>query len=224
MRSASALVLFQKVLRRIPFAPLDANCLHCLEYLCDGSDQIRLGEQHISIRAGTPDDIPKMNECGNFPERLPERFAAQEHCVVAVREDRVIGYQWFCDKPWCIEERYGYKVEIPSDSIYGYDAFVLPQYRRAKVWTRFHTLYLKNLLAQLRRRRVMVMVDQGNIVSMRAHLRCGYRLYRKVYVAKLLGKGVWIDRRVRGEDSGFPSISAPGASGTCSDQMGSVPS
>ncbi len=194
-------MLLQKALRKIPLAPLDVNCLQCLEYFAAGNEQGDYLGRDIVIRAGTPLDISQMSECQNFPERFPERFAAQEHCVVATVGERVIGYQWFCDKPSRIEERYGYKVEIPADSLYGYDAFVLPQYRRAKVWTRFHTSYLKDLLARLNRRRVMVMVDRGNIVSMSAHLRVGYRVYRRIYIAKAFGKTMWISRAVeRSED------------------------
>ena len=213
MKTGPALVLLQKVLRRIPFGPLDVNCLHCLEYFADSCDQGGLRDEGILIRAGTPADLPRMSECGNFPERLSERFAAQEHCVVAMMGDRVIGYQWFCDKPSRIEERYGYTVEIPSDAIYGYDAFVLPEYRRAKVWTRFHTFYLKDLLTHLRRRRVIVMVDQGNSISMIAHLRVNYCLYRKIYIAKLFGKSVWISKAVERKDKGICSVAPPDAIG-----------
>lgn len=213
MRTGSVLVLLQRLLRRIPFSPLDVNCLHCLEYLADSYDRSSFADQGILIRAGTPADLPQMSECRNFPESLPERFAEQEHCVIAMLGERVIAYQWFCDKPSRIEERYGYTVEIPSDSVYGYDAFVLPEYRRARVWKSFHTLYLRDLLARLRRRRVIVMVDQVNSVSMSAHLRMGYRLYRKVYVAKLFGKTVWIIKAVEGRSDEIRSIASRDAMG-----------
>jgi hypothetical protein len=192
MNSFSPLVFLQKALRRIPFAPFDVNCLHCLEYSPDHSGDSGLPAQDIEVREGTALDIERMAECRNFPERLPERFASKEHCVVATMRDNVIGYQWFCDKPSRIEERYGYRVEIPSDSLYGYDAFVRPDYRRAKVWTRFHVTYLKDLLVRLQRHRVIVMVDQGNDVSISAHLRLGYGLYCKVYVLKLFRKSLCI--------------------------------
>jgi hypothetical protein len=222
MMVPSTLVPLQKVLRRIPFAPLDVNCLHCLEYLADGGNSGESANPSIVIRAGTPLDIPRMSECRNFPERLPERFAAQEHCVVAMIGDDVVAYQWFCDKTSRIEERYGYRVEIPPDSIYGYDAFVRPQYRRAKIWTHFHSFYLKDILARLGRRKVIVMVDQGNSVSMRAHSRVGYRLYRKIYVAKLLGKSVWISKAVERGDEGFRSVAPQDATETRADQISSA--
>lgn len=196
MTGFSLLTVTQKILRRVPFAKLDVNCLNCLEYYpIEGNATTTDGA--ILIRAAIPTDIDPMGECGNFPERLPERFAANEHCVVGISGGKVIGYQWFCDKSLRTEERYGYIVEIPSDAVYGYDAFVVPNHRRSKVWTQFHTQYLGGLLASLGRNRVIVMVDQNNNVSMKAHLGLGYRLYRKVYIFVVFGKCFWIAKDSR---------------------------
>jgi hypothetical protein len=194
MQRVPALVMLQKVFRRLPFAAFDVNCLHCLEFEMPGAGQCTFSNAQLEIREGTFLDLDRMALCQNFPDRLSERFEAHEHCVIAAIGTKVIGYQWFCDKPTRIEERYGYPVEIPADALYGYDAFVLPQYRRMKVWTAFHTAYLNALLARLHRRRVIVMVDQSNVVSMRAHLRLGYKLFRKVYVLKFFGKVFWVTR------------------------------
>lgn len=192
MTGFSPLTLAQKILRRVPFAKLDVNCLNCLEYR-PTTGNVMPADEAILVREATLSDIDRMARCDNFPERLPERFAAHEHCVVGISDGNVIGYQWFCDKAFRTEERYRYVVEIPSDAVYGYDAFVLPNYRRAGVWTRFHAQYLRRLLASLGRNRVIVMVDQNNNLSLKAHLRLGYRLYRKVYIVVLFGKCLWIE-------------------------------
>jgi hypothetical protein len=202
MSGFSPLTVAQKLLRRIPFIRLDVNCLHCLEYYpCEVGSEA--ADEAIVVRDASEGDVEGMAECGNFPESLPERFAAHEHSVVGISGRKVIGYQWFCDKPFRIEERYGYVVEIPSDAVYGYDAFVLPNYRRAGVWRRFHVQYLKSLLGKLRRSRVIVMVDQNNSVSMLAHLRVGYRLYRKIYIFFAFGKCLCVKKDVSGGKEKF---------------------
>ncbi len=198
MEGVSALTLFQKALRRMPFSAFDVNCLHCLEFEMAGEHRPAIANAQLEIREGTRLDLDRMASCQNYPDRLPERFEAREHCVIAAIAGRVVGYQWFCDKPTRIEERYSYPVQIPSDALYGYDAFVLPEYRQMKVWTLFHTSYLQALLARLHRRRIVVMVDQTNAISLRAHFRLGYRLFRKVYVLKLFGKSFWITRQSSG--------------------------
>lgn len=209
----SLLALVQKVLRRIPRADLDVNCLHCLEYAAKRGQPSAIPVHDIYVRGGTFLDIKKMAECENFSGRLAERFNAKEHCVVAVSGNGIIGYQWFCDKPSRIEERYSYKVQIPPDALYGYDAFVRPECRRSKIWSRFHAEYLEELLARLHRNKIIVMVDQGNIVSMKAHLRLGYILHRKVYVLKIFGKSLCIARDIsveRKEHRPAPRFGAAG--------------
>jgi GNAT superfamily N-acetyltransferase len=194
-----ALAIIRKFLRQIPSTAVDANCLHCLELSQRCGNEGEFADEDIVIRPGTPLDLQGMIECQNFPERLRERFAEGERCVVAAVGDRIVGYQWFCDKPWRIEERYGYRVDIPADAIYGYDAFVVPRYRRARIWTRFHTVCVNEFLRQLHRCKIIAMVDEGNTVSMNAHLRLGYKLYRKVYVLKVLGKSFYFVKAVNAD-------------------------
>lgn len=221
MNGASPLTLIQRVLRRIPFARLDVNCLHCLEYY-PREDDSRDEDKGILTREGVPIDIEGMAECRNFPESLPERFATHEHCIIGIREGKVIGYQWFCDKPFRIEERYGYVVEIPSDALYGYDAFVLSNYRRSGVWTCFHAQFLQGLLTRLGRSRIIVMVDQNNSVSMKAHQRLGYRLYRKVYIFVIFGKCFWIKKAVDRPEKRFAQVLPPRSSGADPKQITSL--
>lgn len=196
MKQLSLFALAQKVLRRIPFTELDVNCLHWLEYTAKHGESSVVSTDNIYIRGGTVLDLKKMCECDNFPVGLAERFKTKEHCAVALSGDDIVGYQWFCDKPTRIEERYSYKVTIPPDALYGYDAFVRPECRRSKIWSRFHTEYLDELLAKLQRTKIIVMVDQGNIISMKAHLRLGYVLRRKVYVLKIFRKSLCVAREI----------------------------
>ena len=186
----------QRVLRRISFATIDVNCLNCLEYTARVCNTCSNFAEDIYVRGGTLLDLDKMAECQNFPHAAVERFASKEHCVVAVADGRIVGYQWFCDKPARIEERYSFNVQIPADALYGYDAFVRPECRRLKVWSRFHSEYLPKLLARLQRNKIIVMVDQGNSASMNAHIRLGYKLYRKVYVLKIRNRSLFVTREI----------------------------
>jgi hypothetical protein len=179
----------------VPLLGLDVNCFHCLEFEGGSLARTPVLAENIEIRQGSARDLEGMSACGNYPERLPERFKSPgEHCVLATSRGKVIGYQWFSEKPARMEERYSYKVEIPLDAVYGYDAFVLPQWRRSKVWTEFHRTYLRDLLSMLGRRRIIVMVDRGNAVSMNAHLRLGYKLYQKIYILKIAAKSFCFKR------------------------------
>lgn len=202
MDGFSPLVILRKVLQRIPFHPFDVNCLDCMQYEgipCAG-ESASVGA-NIELRHATHSDIEALAACQGTPDEFVRRFDAKDHCILAIIDGQIVGYQWFCSKPSYLEERYRYKVEISSDSIYGYDAFVLPKYRRAKVWTQIHVTYLRDLMLQSRRHKILVMVDRGNSVSMNAHLRFGYRTYRNVYVVKAFGKSLCIKKAIRTNES-----------------------
>jgi hypothetical protein len=66
-------------------------------------------------------------ECKATREAFLKRFQSNDHCVIAVVDGRVVGYEWFCDKPAHVEERYSYEIEIPRSSIYAYDAYIVPE-------------------------------------------------------------------------------------------------
>ena len=222
MEHFSVFLLARKALRRISFAALDVNCLNCLEYTAGSCSRYARFADDIYVRGGTVLDLDKLAECQNFPQASAERFASKEHCVVAVADGRIIGYQWFCDKQVRIEERYSYSVQIPSDTLYGYDAFVRPECRRLRVWSRFHSEYLPKLLARLQRNKIIVMVDQGNTVSMSAHLRLGYKLYRKVYVLQIRNKSLFATREIHTRGENRHPATQLGSGGQHAEQAGSA--
>ena len=117
-----------------------------------------------------------------------KRFAAGDYCVVAVVEGRIVGYEWFCDRSFYVEERYSYRIDLAPEAIYAYDAFILPDYRLTGIWLKFKGLYLRELMKGLGKGRILTMIDSGNRVSMQTHLRFGFRIVRRVFVVKTCGK------------------------------------
>ncbi len=204
--SAWLLVAFRKVLQRIPFAPLDINCLYFLEYTGIPPNDGIFGRSRGSaeVRGATPADLEGMTRCQNTPATFLERFHSNDSCVVAVAEGRIVGYQWFCEHPIHVEERYSYKIEVPADAIYTYDAFILLEHRLTGIWVKFNSLYLRDLMQRLNREKVLSMVDYGNWMSMNTHLRFGYKPFRRVLVVKVFGKSFFLTRALRPEQAALP--------------------
>lgn len=198
LRKGTLLLTARKLLQRVPAEPVDFNCLYFFEYLGlppgDGSSSMRHSE--IEIREASTQDLDGMEACQDTREAYLRRFRANDHCVVAVDRGRIVGFQWFCVQPCHLEERYSYPIEIPPDTIYTYDAYILPEYRLTGIWMRFHTIYLSPLMQELRKKRVLAMVDRGNRVSINTHLRFGYQPFRKVFVARLFGKSLHLSRPI----------------------------
>jgi hypothetical protein len=190
LRGGWLLVAARKVLQRIPRAPLDFNCLYFLEYQgipphhAVNWDE-RFGQE---VRGATREDFERLAEKDPSRQLFLKRIDSGDRCVLALRQRRIVGYQWFCEHRVHMEERYSFGIEIPSGSIYTYDAFIFPEHRLSGIWVKFHSLYLRNLMQKLGKSRILTMVDRGNVVSLATHLRFGYRPFRRVLVAKLFGK------------------------------------
>ena len=130
------------------------------------------------------------------------RLAANDECAVAV-DGRIVGYQWFCTRPRYVEERYACGIEVPADTVYEYDIFILPEYRLAGLWLNFHCLYLRELMGRLQRQRVVGMVDYGVRLSMNTHLRFGFTLFAASWRSGCSGS------QLRGDgDSRGPGLAA----------------
>ena len=63
------------------------------------------------------------------------------------------------------------------------------------------------------------MVDQNNSLSLKAHLRLGYRLYRKVYIVVIFGKCFWIERLVDRQKRVHATVLPPRSSEADPKQM-----
>lgn len=193
----------RRLLQWIPFTPLDINCLYLLEY-------VGIPPQHPSLRGraevrkGTLEDLDGLTRCQDRRQLFLNRFEANDHCAVAVLDGRIIGYQWFCDRPVYVEERYSWKIDVPRDTLYEYDIFILPEYRLAGLWFKFHCLYLRSLMVQLQRQRVVGLVDHGRHLSMNTHLRFGFTPYRRAFVVKVFGKAICLEKAFRGGSTSLP--------------------
>jgi hypothetical protein len=200
----SLLSKVRNLLQKIPFKPLDINCLYFLEYTGIPRRDGTFRRGHCEVRRATLRDLGGITACQSTPEAFLRRFRSNDHCVVAVVDGRIVGYEWFCDKPTHSEERYAYEIAIPQNAIYAYDAYILPEHRLSGIWLKFKTVYLRELMQSLHKRKIITMIDRGNRMSMSTHLRFGFKLVRKVFVLKLLGKTFFLEGPIHGEKLGSP--------------------
>ena len=206
----SFLVAVRNLLQRVPFKPVDINCLHFLEYTGVPDLATPLPRANCEVRRATLKDLSGMIECQRTPEAFLKRFEMKDDCAVAIIDGRIVGYEWFCGKPSYLEERYAYKVEVPHEAVYAYDAFILREHRLSGIWVKFKTVYLRELMEALHKRKIITMVDSGNHMSMNTHLRFGFRPVRAVFVFKLFGKSFFVTKNTHNNTfcSPFPASCA----------------
>jgi hypothetical protein len=204
LRRRPLLLNVRSLLQRIPFKPLDVNCLYFLEYRGLPPQHPGSLRGRAEVRRGTLEDLEGLTRCQDKRRAFLNRFKANDHCAVAVLDGRIVGYQWFCDRPLYVEERYGCGIEVPRDTVYEYDIFIVPEHRLGGLWFKFHCLYLRELMGRLQRQRVVGMVDYGSRLSMNTHLRFGFTLFRRVVVIQILGASIRIGKDIRGDRGSLP--------------------
>ena len=187
LRRTPSLLLAQKVLRRVPFRPVDVGklCFLRLERIPQVVPGLLRGPG--IVRAATVDDLDALVTFRNHRDVFLDRFAGGDRCAVAEVGGRIVGYEWFCDGGIHEETAWGYRIVIPADYVYAYDAFIDPRYRNSGIWLRFKA-YLGDLMRETGHIGVLTFVDYGNWPSLRTHLRFGFQPDTEVFVMKILGK------------------------------------
>jgi hypothetical protein len=210
-------VNLRSLLERIPFKPLELNCLYFLEYNSVPLQHANFLRGRVEIRSATLDDLDGLTAIKPIRRVFLQRFKANDTCAVAVLDGRIIGYQWICTKPVYVEERYAYRIEVPPDTIYTYDIFIVPEHRLSGIWFKFHCLHLREMMQRLHRQKIIGMVDYGNRLAMNTHVRFGFQLFRSVFIIKVFRKSLFITRTFRGDTMALPQpvslTNGPGAPG-----------
>ena len=205
LRRTPPLLLLQKVLRQLPFKPVDIGklCFLRLDRVPDVPPGMLRGT--ASVRAGTPDDLPALVRLQDKAQTFRERFTRGDQCVVATFGALVIGYEWFADGGAHLESTWGFLIAIPRDCVYAYDAYIDPAHRNTGVWLRFKA-HLSQLMKASGKRGVLTFVDYGNWASFRTHLRFGFQPTETVLAFKVMGLKLF--RTVKAAGSAASSVAA----------------
>lgn len=177
----------QILLKNVPFHPLRVELIYLLSFegrpAVPGSILRGIG----NVRLATIEDVPGMIECRGVDADYARRLSNGQQCLVAVVDTKIVGFEWFCHKPNQVKPPYGYKLALPVDTAYAYDAFLLSEFRLKGFWLRFKSA-LADLMLQWSKCRVLTYVDYGNWISLRTHLRFGFTVTKRVLIVQILGR------------------------------------
>jgi GNAT superfamily N-acetyltransferase len=187
LRQTPPLLLAQKILRRVPFKPIDIGRLCFLRL--DGIPRVPAGllRGPAAVRAARLDDLESLVALRPLRRIFVKRFADGDRAVVAEVDGRIVGYEWFSEGGVHEETAWGYRFVIPPGFVYAYDAFIDPRYRNSGIWLRFKA-HLGQGMPASRKTGVLTFVEYGNWLSLRTHLRFGFKPDTQVLVIKILGK------------------------------------
>ena len=199
LRRLPALVVFRRMARMMPFTPIDVTklCFLKLETVPRVSPALLRGRG--VVRRGTVADLDDLTALQDKRAIFESRFAVGDHCVVAIADGRIVGYEWFCEQPVHREAEWGYPIRIPAGCVYAYDAFIDPGYRNGGVWLRFKA-YLGEWMAARGKRSVITFVEHGNVASWRTHLRFGFAPSVTVLAVRILGRTFFKEELADGQE------------------------
>jgi hypothetical protein len=198
-------VILQTILGKIPGEPVHVSQFYLVQFR-NMPQQRRLSSRGRGYaRAARPEDAYEMGQFENKHEIFLRRFAAKEHGIVAIVDGKIVAYEWLSDKPFHIEERHLYKIHIPPNAFYAYDAHILPEYRMSGLWLKLK-LYAFDLMGKLGRDTVISFINQENRLSMNTHLRFGFVPFRRVYGARFFRKAIF--REIAIQETGN-AVSSP---------------
>src|SRR5439155_5745082 len=84
------------------------------------------------------------------------------------------------------ETAWGLPIPIPAGFVYAYDGYVDPAHRNSGVWLRFKA-HLAEWMIATGKRGVLTFVEDGNLPSLRTHLRFGFRPAETVLAVNVMG-------------------------------------
>lgn len=190
-------VILQTILGKLPFGFVDVSQFYLVQFRNTPQQRSFPSRGRGFVREARPEDAYEMGQFENKHEIFLRRFAAKEHCAVAIVDEKIVAYEWFSDKPFHIEERHLYKIDIPPNAFYAYDAHILPEYRMSGIWLKLK-LYSFDLMGKLGRDTVISFINQENRLSMNTHLRFGFVPFRRVYGARFFRKAIFREIAIQG--------------------------
>jgi len=189
-RRMPAVGLVRCAARLVPFRPLDVARLRFLVF--DGLPRVPAAmlRGRVEARLARPGDLGGLAALQDKASTFAERFANGDYCIVGTANDRIVGYEWFCDRPLHLEEEWGLPIAVPRGTVYAYDAYVDPAYRNGGVWLRFKAV-LGEWMAANGKQQIVTFVEDGNVASWRTHLRFGFFPVEDVLAMKLFGRRIF---------------------------------
>ena len=198
-------VILQTILGKLPFGFVDVSQFYLVQFRNTHQQRSFPPRGRGFVREARPEDAYEMGQFEDKHEIFLRRFAEQEHAAVAIVDGKIVAYEWLSDKPFHIEERHLYKINIPPNAFYAYDAHILPEYRMSGLWLKLK-LYAFELMGKLGRDTVISFINQENRLSMNTHLRFGFVPFRKVYGARFFRKAIF--REIAIQETGN-AVSSP---------------
>lgn len=176
----------RRIIETISFKNIRVGILLKLRY--ENKSPIIERKSDTVIRFASVDDIYELDKVVNKHDLFKNRFERGDIPVVAIVHGNIVGYEWICGNTRHMHEVYGFLLEIPENTLFTYDAFIIPKYRFRGIWVKFTNFIIENRMMCLGKRYISCLINYENIISMNTHIRFGYEVTDRYIVVKFFNK------------------------------------
>ena len=183
----SAYCLLKLLHENIPFFPLAYFNYYFLEF--SGIPKKKPTRFDGQIIQATEKNLKELIQ--TFQQKAKKFSDRLDHnqIIILARDldGRIVGYENLDLSSEHLESHSGIVIKIPPNSIYLYDAYILPEYRLKGVWIGFKNK-ISEIMVEHNRRRLFTFVDYENSLSLKSHLQFGFKIYENRKIWKIFGK------------------------------------
>jgi L-amino acid N-acyltransferase YncA len=182
------------IFEKIPLSPIKISKFYILILKDFQNSQIKR-KGYGRTRIGTPADIGNMCLLENKREIFSHRFKTNQACLIAENDETLLGYLWFSSGRHYIEETCQYRITVPANAVYAFDAFIAPRYRMRGVWVLLQMAMIAHINTR-KKNTVIIAIDYGNNGSIISHARFGYTFMKEVVSIQIFNNYHFIEKNI----------------------------
>jgi GNAT superfamily N-acetyltransferase len=115
----------------------------------------------------------------HYRKILEDRFQRGQTCILAFHENMLIGYVWITDRPET-DRNLGITINPAEGESYGFDLYVLPEYRKDFVGIELISRWLRDARDAGKTKAIGVVASNNRPMLMTTRLVFGFRRKREV--------------------------------------------
>jgi GNAT superfamily N-acetyltransferase len=133
-----------------------------------------------------------------WSKRFKRRFDKGQTCIACFTEEKALGYIWISTVPES-DPDLGLEIRPDADEVYGFDLFVLPEYRKFLIGFELISRWLEYSKKAGKKKAIGVVLSANTPMLMTVKLGFGFKIVRTVQSLKFFN---WIGILISSKESG----------------------
>lgn len=181
--SKSALWVTSKSLKSFVTAFVNPRTCYIIEKLLEDKLPNMKAKLDVTFRSGCIEDFEsfqyELRPWRRFRKIFSDRFRNGKTCIVCLRQSQAIGYIWITDLTET-DKNLGITIRPKNDESYGFDLYVLPEYRKHLVGYELISHWLHQAQEEGKRKAIGIVASYNHPMLMTTKLVFGFKKTKEV--------------------------------------------